>query len=483
MKKLFLEVPSPEDGKTFNDLNEIENFWNYVGEHGPLLGGLYWDKWYNNETFKFNEEQKNLIFYENKLLGVPRLRQVRVRNGTCTIHADFKNEIKSCYSEYNIGNQETATFGDSNNPAFSFKTEKELAGSSFYSPTLGATYDGSGYVQNLANTLEESKEIISKLKQYKWLDRQTRAVFIDFTVYNANVNLFCVIRLVLEFPATGGVITTNDFRSVKMIGEENFYEKFLEISFLFMVYYYLVEELIEITEHGREYLRHFWNIFDVLILALSIVLTIFRFYRAYTLNFLLGNLQQIWFQGSSSDSNSNQGNHYPDFEFVSYLQVRYVYGAAFLVFFGWVKLFKYLSFNSTMKQLQVTLERCLSDITGFAVMFGLVLLAFTQLGYMVFGQVIYKYSTPAESFYTLFRIILGDFDFHEMEQAHYIIGPAYFISYVFIVFFILLNMFLAIINDTYSLVKEELSNQGDDLQVTDYIMRKLGGRVYLVFQG
>lgn len=32
------------------------------------------------------------------------------------------------------------------------------------------------------------------LQQNLWLDRGTRVVFIDFTVYNANINLFCIIK-------------------------------------------------------------------------------------------------------------------------------------------------------------------------------------------------------------------------------------------------------------------------------------------------
>jgi polycystin 2 len=70
--------------------------------------------------------------------------------------------------------------------------------------------------------------------------------------------------------------------------------------------------------------------------------------------------------------------------------------------------------------------------------------------------------------FTLFRIILGDFNFHELEQANRILGPAYFILYVFFVFFVLLNMFLAIINDTYSEVKEEISNQKNEFEMGDY---------------
>ena len=45
-------------------------------------------------------------------------------------------------------------------------------------------------------------------------------------------------------------------------------------------------------------------------------------------------------------------------------------------------------------------------------------------------------------------------------------GPIFFLAYVFFVFFVLLNMFLAIINDTYSEVKEEIAAQKNDFEVS-----------------
>lgn len=39
----------------------------------------------------------------------------------------------------------------------------------------------------------------------KWLDDYTRAIFVEFTVYNANVNLFCIVTLLLETAAVGKV--------------------------------------------------------------------------------------------------------------------------------------------------------------------------------------------------------------------------------------------------------------------------------------
>ncbi|RWS23690.1 polycystin-2-like protein, partial [Leptotrombidium deliense] len=140
---------------------------------------------------------------------------------------------------------------------------------------------------------------------------------------------------------------------------------------------------------------------------------------------------------------------------------------ALLTFIVWVKLFKYISFNKTMSQLSSTLSRCSKDIAGFGVMFFIVFFAFAQLGYLLFGTQVKDYSSFGNSVFTLLRLILGDFDFHELEAANRVLGPIYFLSYIFFVFFVLMNMFLAIINDSYAEVKSEINDQ-DDFQIMDY---------------
>lgn len=73
-----------------------------------------------------------------------------------------------------------------------YHSEKEIKGSSHWG--LLTTYSGAGYYQDLAKTKEESTAILKDLKDNLWLDRGTRVLFIDFTAYNANINLFCVVR-------------------------------------------------------------------------------------------------------------------------------------------------------------------------------------------------------------------------------------------------------------------------------------------------
>jgi len=104
-------------------------------------------------------------------------------------------------------------------------------------------------------------------------------------------------------------------------------------------------------------------------------------------------------------------------------------------------------------------------------MFFIIFFAFAQLGYLLFGSTVQDFRTFYDTAFALLRLILGDFNFRAIESANRVLGPIYFITYVFFVFFVLLNMFLAIINDTYSQVKSEIKIHGDEFEITDYVKR------------
>ena len=52
-----------------------------------------------------------------------------------------------------------------------------------------------------------------------------------------------------------------------------------------------------------------------------------------------------------------------------------------------------------------------------------------------------EFSTLETSAYTLFRMILGDFNFKNIETASPLFGVVFFLSYIFFVFFVLLVSF------------------------------------------
>ncbi|XP_063773052.1 polycystin-2 isoform X2 [Pseudophryne corroboree] len=455
MTQLFLDTPVSKTEKTnFKTLMTMDDFWKFA--EGPLLNGLYWDMWYNNRTVA---ENQSFIYYENLLLGLPRLRQLRIKNGSCTVPEDLRDEIKDCYDMYSVRNEDTAPFGLRIGTAWTYTTEKNLNGSSQWG--LISTYSGAGYYLDLSRSREEAAAQIATLKNNLWLDRGTRAVFIDFTVYNANINLFCVFRLLVEFPATGGLVTSLQFQTVKLIHYVSVFDYFLaacEIAFCFFILYYMVEEFLEIRIHRLHYFRSLWNCLDIVIIVLSVVAVAINLHRMSAVE---GPLKDLLVDM----------NVFPNFESIAYWQKQFNNVAAVTVFFAWLKLFKFVNFNRTMTQLSTTMSRCAKDILGFSIMFFIIFLAYAQFAFLVFGSQVDDFRTFQDCIFTQFRILLGDFNFTEVEEANRILGPIYFTSFVFFMFFILLNMFLAIISDTYSEVKTDMAQQKSEMELADLIKK------------
>uniref|UniRef100_A0A8C2FAK9 Polycystin-2 n=1 Tax=Cyprinus carpio TaxID=7962 RepID=A0A8C2FAK9_CYPCA len=454
MSQLFLDTPlTSGEPTTFKTLSTMEDFWKFT--EGPFLDGMYWEFWYNSKSLP---ENQSLIYYENLLLGVPRLRQLKVRNESCSVHEDLRDEVYDCYSVYSPTNEDKSPFGPKNGTAWRYSEESRLGESSYWGQV--STYSGGGYYQDLSRTREKSANQLQELKNNLWLDRGTRAVFLDFSVYNGNVNLFCIVRLLVEFPATGGAVTSWQFQTVRLIRYVSSWDYFVgmcEVAFCLFVLYYLVEEVLEIRLHRLRYFKSLWNCLDVLI-VLSVPAIIMNICRtsavSHRLHFLLEN-----------------HSTYPNFEPLARLQVHFNNLAAVIVFLSWVKLFKFINFNKTMNQLSTTMSRCAKDLMGFAIMFFIVFLAYAQLAYLVFGTQVNDFSTFQACIFTQFRIILGDFDFSEIEEADSVLGPIYFTTFVFFIFMILLNMFLAIINDTYSEVKADMAQQRSEMEITDLIKK------------
>ncbi|PAA70221.1 hypothetical protein BOX15_Mlig009158g1 [Macrostomum lignano] len=460
LSALFLDATDdPVNKPTFRNLGSIPDWWTYM--QNALLTGLYWNTWYNSNNFT-DPRETNFIYYENKLLGVPRLRQLRVRNNSCNIASNFKDTIPFCYSTYSSSAQSKDPFGYMNSTAWNYTSDDILDGQS-YSAQL-ASYPSGGYYIDLGRDRDTTLAIVNELYSGLWVDRATRVAFVDFTVYNANINLFCVIKLVMEFPATGGALPSWEFRTVKLlryVEPMDYFVLVCEGIFMLFICYYIVEEAIEIKRNKLDYFKSFWNWLDILVIVISLVCACFNVYRTIAVGKKLTSLLQ-------------DENKYPDFDFLSYWQQQFNHGIAITVFFAWVKIFKYISFNKTMTQLSSTLGACAKDLLGFAVMFFIIFFAFAQLGYLIFGTQVQDFREFQQAIFTLFRIILGDFDFNSLQTAHRVLGPLYFLLYVFFVFFVLINMFLAIINDTYSEVKSELANQPNDFEMTDYFKQRAG---------
>jgi len=79
---------------------------------GPILNGLFDQKWYNGENL--TESQYGYVLFENKILGLPRLRQLRVTNHSCTVYKKFQATIPECFGTYSASRENQSNYAPTN---------------------------------------------------------------------------------------------------------------------------------------------------------------------------------------------------------------------------------------------------------------------------------------------------------------------------------------------------------------------------------
>lgn len=178
------------DETTFLELTTVDEYWTYLQTH-------FIDTMYAAAATDKNDSNSNMFLQmENLLLGPPRLRQVRVRNGSCAVHPMFQLRFGNCYGSFRRADEDRGTFGVGSGSAWTHSTADRLGGV-FHWGRLGA-YPGGGYYQDLVAERVASEKILGELRAQRWIDVASRVVLVEFTIYNANLNLFCVAKLSLN---------------------------------------------------------------------------------------------------------------------------------------------------------------------------------------------------------------------------------------------------------------------------------------------
>lgn len=65
-------------------------------------------------------------------------------------------------------------------------------------------------------TSKEFTDKLDELQRLNWVDKRTRAVFVELTIYNVPTHLYCSVTAVIEFSATGQVLPTLDVDSARL---------------------------------------------------------------------------------------------------------------------------------------------------------------------------------------------------------------------------------------------------------------------------
>jgi polycystin 1L2 len=204
----------------YTQISRIDEYWTWLKK--DFISDIRAQNWYNKD------EPRNLSGFindkTNRLIGWATMRQLRIKSDLCV-----SQTIRSiCQDDYSLLNEEKRSFqpkwkisseeeySSSILKAFKYQSHEEL--DSYIYIGDHETYSGGGYVYEFRGSLSDLRSNISQLHQLGWIDEKTRAIFIQISLYNPNVQLFTSMTFLIEFLSTGGIYPQFRFEPMNFYG-------------------------------------------------------------------------------------------------------------------------------------------------------------------------------------------------------------------------------------------------------------------------
>lgn len=88
-----------------------------------------------------------------------------------------------------------------------------------------------------------------------------------------------------------------------------------------------------------------------------------------------------------------------------------------------------------------------------------VIVGFAMMGNLLFGPELWGYHDVSSAVSSTLRMALGELDYVPLANVNRSLAPVFTLLFVVLVFFVLINIFLAIINDAYSVIHAEAKKE------------------------
>lgn len=441
--------------------------------------------------FSVNNEVITLKY--NQVGGV-RFRQVRIRPDSCSVlnyktKEEYTKEESQCYADYSaaLKSEEAYSIGlqpceDESSECIASQAFRYTADIPNGSSVRGklASYGADGFYLDSVSYLTDAKleesellQMFKLLKDNEWLDLQTRAVIITFLTWNSNYEYFSQLQFMLEFGASSVVLPTYSIQTFNILpfmsswqnmqnSLTDFMQKFPELYLFAFAWFGLAVSMVSaiVKKSAGWFFTSMWNYVDLSLFLLMQAQMIIKIY--------------LYFAAVEIKDTLEKQNFNIFLNFNTPLLAIWVLAnvESYATLIAALKLLSYFKLSS-MTMIWDTLERGSRSIFAFMIIFGLLLNAFTQMSHIVYGRVLQSFSTYFYSFINLFRMLLGDINrYTDMSNAEPNFTPFIFIGYIFLCFFVMLNIFVAILNEAFGVVVDYRQQHQDKLK-----MQKFGKKV------
>jgi hypothetical protein len=146
------------------------------------------------------------------------------------------------------------------------------------------------------------------------------------------------------------------------------------------------------------------------------------------------------------------------------------------IYISWLKVVSFLYFFPAFRVVYDTLKSSFSKIGAFLVVFALIMFACAVSFQIAFGKYLSGYRNMTWSLLTLVQMALGQFNFDELNYVNPILGPLLFAVFMIMVVHILLNMFVAVIIDSFDEIRRlaESTEDSENIRAAKDIQATFG---------
>ena len=314
-------------------------------------------------------------------------------------------------------------------------------------------------IKNLGFDQSILKSDLERLKQNGWIDRQTRAVFIEFTIYNPNINLFSNCLILFEFISTGQIISSSQFAPINLFDINNSslvsFKIIMNVIYMIFISIFMINEIKEILKQGlKKYFKQFYNFIELLIISFSwaaFAMFLYRLYSSYQVYSLLQKYRKDF--TATAQINSFIQSAFVNLQYISYCDDLLQVFLGLCSAFGTIRFIKLLRFNKKIIVFLQAFANSLKDLMALAVIFVIVWFSLVQSIYLIFNEKSAQFATFVATMETCFQLILGKFDVTPIINSSPVLGSVFYMIYNVIVVFTLINIFIVILTDHFKEAK------------------------------
>ncbi|CAM4949155.1 unnamed protein product [Rotaria socialis] len=467
LQKFFLNTRQIDNDYT--KISTISDYWNWL--ENSFVENIRAQEWYNGQP------PSNLSGYindkSNRLIGWATMRQLRIKPDSCKIAKAVQNLFAHCYDDYSFFNEEkqsfqpgwtnnqtSSSFNSAINQAFTYQTGDELNSSIYVGKHQ--TYNSGGYAYEFRGRLSDLQSNLSELYQLQWIDRQTRAVLIQLSLYNPNSQFFISCNLLVEFLSSGWIEPQSRFDPISFQTFTSLFQLICSIFYMIFIIAMMIEGIQSFMKMKFAHFRNLRSLIDLGIIICSWANVGIYIWKCQESN-RIGDLFK-----------KTNGYVYISLQTAAYVNDLFIYLFGFCCFFGTIKFVHLFRFNRRSMYFIKTLQHASRSLISFAFMVSIIYAAFLTLFYFLFISKVEQCSSILQTIQMLFEMTLLKFDVHDLMEAASLLGPICFSLFIFIVVFICVSMFITIIRESFAFVRNEAKfKPNEDQHILSFMFSKL----------